>query len=311
MPCQASSPRPAFDRRRASVFDAAQTLRLDLDHTGCLVSALHAGAANWERLGFSLTPVSRQRGAVPGREGFHPWATANRCVILRDTYLELIGVVDAAAFNPWARFIAKNEGLHILALRCRDAESAYAALSARTDALLPPVPRERILDVAGEPRVMCFRNIFSRDEIWPEARYLVIEHQTPDFLWQPRYQQHTNGACDLVAVTFVADDPPALIPRMQALGAHVISRDAGQVSARLPGRGTVHAMHSNAFAETYGHTPRSGMHAITVSFGELGTALDFLESRGVAVGTSRYGRWIGPRDTNGFIMHLVQDGGQS
>ena len=60
-------------------------------------------------------------------------------------------------------------------------DSAHASLSARTDALLPPVPRERILDVDGEPRAMRFRNIFSRDEIWPEARYLVIEHQTPEF----------------------------------------------------------------------------------------------------------------------------------
>ena len=138
---------------------------------------------------FSLTPVSRQRGAVPGREGFHPWATANRCVILRDTYLELIGVVDPAAFNPWAKFIAKNEGLHILALRCATRRLHTRFCPTRTDALLPPVPRERVLDVDGEPRTMRFRNIFSRDDVWPEARYLVIEHQTPEFLWQPRYQR--------------------------------------------------------------------------------------------------------------------------
>ena len=55
--------------------------KLDIDHVGCIVNAFDDGAANWERLGFSLTPVSRQRGAVPGREGVHPWATANRCVI--------------------------------------------------------------------------------------------------------------------------------------------------------------------------------------------------------------------------------------
>ena len=284
---------------------------LDLDHVGCIVNAFAAGAANWKKLGFSLTPVSRQRGAVPGREGFHPWATANRCVILRKTYLELIGVVDPAAFNPWARFIAKNEGLHILALRCRDAESAHAILSARTDALLPPVPRERILDVDGELRAMRFRNIFSRDEIWPEGRYLVIEHQTPDFLWQPRYQRHANGACDLVGVMFVADDTSTLIPRLDALGAAVVARDDAVISAQLPGRGAVHIMRSDAFAGAYGYAPHSGMHAITVSFQDLGRALDLFQDRGVAVKTSRYGQWIGPRDANGFVMHLVEDHGYS
>ena len=280
-------------------------LHLDLDHTGCIVNALDAGAARWERLGFQLTPVSRQRGAVPGREGFHPWATANRCVILRNTYLELIGVVDATAFNPWAKFIAKNEGLHILALRCRDADSAYAALSARTDALQPPVPRERMLDVAGEQRAMRFRNIFSRDEAWAEARYLVIEHQTPDFLWQPRYQQHANGACDLVAVTFVADDPSALLLRMQALGAEVVENGSG-FDARLPGRGSVQVMRSAAYTDAYGYKPHTGMHAMTVSFHDLAGALELLESRGVEVATSAHGRWIRPEDANGFVMRLVQ-----
>ncbi|MCW5605463.1 MAG: VOC family protein, partial [Burkholderiales bacterium] len=226
---------------------ASGVLRLDLDHIGCIVSALDAGAARWERLGYTLTPVSRQRGAVPGREGFHPWASANRCIILRNTYLELIGIVDPEAFNPWARFIAKGEGLHILALRCHDAESTYAALSARTDALLPPVPRERVLDVDGEPRTMRFRNIFSRDEAWPEARYLLIEHQTPDYVWQTRYQNHENGACDLVAVTLATENPRTLVPRVQALGATITAQNADTVSAMLPGSGLVHVMRSDEY----------------------------------------------------------------
>ena len=291
--------------------DATGLLRLDLDHCGCIANDLAAAAERWKRLGFTLTPVSRQRGAVPGREGFHPWATANRCVILRKTYLELIGTVDAKAYNPWSRFIEKNAGLHILALRCSDAEAAYAELSARTEALLPPVPRERMLDVDGEPRAMRFRNIFSRDEVWPEARYLVIEHQTPDYLWQPRYQQHENGACDLVAVTFVADDPSTLMPRLKALGAEGVTRDVGGLSARLPGRGTVHVMHSDAWAEAYGHPLHSGLHAMTVSFHDLDRALALLASRGVGVGSSPRGAWIAPHDTNGFVMHLIQDSAHS
>lgn len=290
---------------------AAHALQLDLDHVGCIVNAFDTGAEQWERLGFRLAPVSRQRGAVPGREEFHPWATANRCVIMRDTYLELIGVVDAAAFNPWARFIAKNEGLHIMALRCSDAETAHAVLSTRTDALQPPVPRERVLDVDGEPRAMRFRNIFSRDELWPEARYLVIEHQTPEFLWQPRYQQHENGACDLVAVAFVADVPSALIPRLDALGADIVEQDAERICAKLPGRGAVHVMRNKVFSAAYGFEPHSGMHAITVSFRDLGHALALFKSRGVAVEHSRYGPWIGPRDANGFVMHLAEDNGHS
>lgn len=290
---------------------AAPLPALDLDHVGCIVNAFADGAARWEQLGFQLTPVSRQRGAVPGHEGFHPWATANRCVILRDTYLELIGVVDAAAFNPWARFIAKNEGLHILALRCRDAVSAHAVLSARTDALLPPVERERILDVDGEPRTMRFRNIFSRDEIWPEARYLVIEHQTPEFLWQPRFQRHANGAINLVAVTFVADDAASLKPRLAAFGAAIVSEDDTAITAQLPGRGSINIMSGALFAKTYGHEPRGGLQSITVSCHDLAQTLEFFKNRGIQVAASRDGAWIAARDANGFVLQLVQDNGVS
>lgn len=283
--------------------------RLDLDHIGCIVNDLAAGAAKWERLGFTLTPRSKQRGAVPQREGFHPWATANRCAIFGNTYLELIGVIDAAAYNPWARFIGKNEGLHILALRCDDANAAHEALSSRTDALAPPVPRERVLDVAGEARTMRFRNIFSRDEIWPEARYLLIEHQTPDYLWQPRYQHHENGATELVDVTLVAQKPRALLSRFETLGAGCEERADGSLAAKLPGRGHLYIVSATAFAQAYGYLPeaRSALHALTVGFRDLARTLALLASRGVRVRESARGHWLGPEDANGFVMHLVQE----
>ena len=280
--------------------------KLALDHCGCIVQDLAHGAAKWERLGFTLTPISRQRGALPGREGFHPWATANRCAILGNTYLELIGTVDAAAFNPWAKFLSKNEGVHIFALRCESADRAYAALAERTDALLPPVPRERVLDVDGEPRTMRFRNIFSRDERWPEARYLVIEHQTPEYLWQRRYQSHENGARDLIAVTMVAENPTTLLPRMTALGAALDKRDADGFTARLPGGGSVRVLASDVYAERYGYEPepRSAVHAMTVSVENLGRALKLLDDRGVQVNASRNEHWIAPDDANGCVIHL-------
>lgn len=285
---------------------------LALDHCACIVQNLAAGAARWERLGFTLTPKSRQRGAVAGRHGMHSWATANRCAILGHSYLELVGVVDPLAFNPWAQFIARNEGLHILALRTENADAAYAALSARTDALQPPVPRERTVDVDGEPRVMRFRNIFSRDAQWPEARYIVIEHQTPAYLWQPRYMQHDNGACDLVDVTFVADDPSSLSPRLQALGAVSPAPHAEGFSASLPGRGTLHVMRGDAFADAFGYLPsnRPAMHAMTVSFRDLDRALDLLAQRGIPVERSARGHSLAPEVTNGFVMRLVAAGEQ-
>ena len=150
-----------------------------------------------------------------------------------------------------------------------------------------------------------------RDCAWPEARYLVIEHQTPEYLWQPRYQHHPNGACDLVAVTFVADHPAMLIPRLAALGAIIVGQDHASISAKFPGRGSVNVISSALFAEMYGYAAHSGLQAITLSFHDLGQALELFKNRGIAVTSSRDRQWIAPRDANGFVMHLIEDHGHS
>lgn len=261
---------------------------LSLDHVGAIATDLAAAAARWERLGFSLSPLSRQRGAVPGQTGMHPWATANRCAVFQRGYLELIGVVDSAAFNPWRRFLGRFEGLHLVALRCSNADAAYAALKARAAFLDPPVARERNLDYRGETRTMRFRNIFSRDAECPEGRYIVIEHQTPELLWQPELMHHENGALALLDAELVADDPAA--------------------SARIAALGDpIRVVAPDRFAQRYGWTPAiPAFGAITIGFAHLPTTLEFLARRGIEPCRSGADVWLPPALANGFVMRLVQ-----
>jgi hypothetical protein len=264
--------------------------RLTLDHLGCIAIDLDTVATAWERLGFRLCPRSPQRGAVPGREGMHPWATSNRCALFQRGYLELIGVTWPAAFNPWASFIARGPGLHILALRCDTADTTYGALAAHAPFLQPPVQREREVDVEGRPRTMRFRNIFSRDADCPEGRYIVIEHQTPDYLWQPRYLEHENGAVALLSATFVAPDPQPVVARLRALG-----NPEG-----------VAVVDADTFAARHGWRPARlpGLHALEVGVQHLPQALALLESRGVPFTLVDGTAWIGPSVAGGFSMGL-------
>ena len=183
-----------------------------LDHHGTIVLDLRQGrrgGSTW----VALSPVSRQRGAVPGRDG----KPVGHRQPLRDPAARPTS--NSSASSIPRRSTRGRGSSHATRActcsrcACRMRTRATRQLSARTDTLLAPVQRERMLDVDGEPRTMRFRNIFSRDESWTEARYIVIEHQTPEYLWQPRYQPHPNGACELVAVTFVADDPTTLTSR--------------------------------------------------------------------------------------------------
>lgn len=261
---------------------------ISLDHVGAIARDLTLAAARWERLGFTLSPVSRQRGTVPGETGMHPWATANRCAIFQRGYLELIGVVDPAAFNPWTRFVERFEGLHLLAFRCGEADAAYARLKDKAAFLVPPVERERKLVYRGEERTMRFRNIFSRDSECPEGRYIVIEHQTPELLWQPELMAHENGALGLQAATLVADD--------EAVRARIAALD-NLVAVERPGD----------FARRYGWAPAApSLAAITVSFLDLDKTLSLLGARGIDLCRSGGEVWLPPPVTNGFVMRLVQ-----
>ena len=261
-----------------------------LDHTGQMRADLDAGAAAWERLGFVLSPETPQQGAVPGESGLQPWATANRCALFHRGYLELIGLRAPDRFNPWTRFMARHEGIHIAAFRCDSADEAWPGMAAQGFA--PPVQRARSTP-AGEMR---FRNIFSEDARWPEGRIIVIEHQTPEVLWRPELLEHPNGALALRACLFVSDLPDNLAARLGAFGADPAS---------------CAVLSDDAFAEMF---PGEAAPAVScmaghvIAFADLDRAIRLIEGNGVAVGRDRMGRaFIGRGDNNGAVMVLIED----
>ena len=69
----------------------------------------------------------------------------------------------------------------------------------------------------GGEMEMRFRNIFSRDSAWPQGRFIVIEHQTPDALWRPEFTMHANGAQALVEAAFTAPEPEPTVRRLERL----------------------------------------------------------------------------------------------
>lgn len=290
------------------VHDRAEGLRGRLDHAGVIVNDLASGARLWESLGFLLSPESRQRGRLPGRDETGPWATANRCAIFEDGYLELIGIVEPDAYNPWQDFLARREGVHILALRVESADQTWAALQREgmgtdatlADAFTPPVQRERSLDVAGETRTMRFRNVFSRDEACPEARLILIEHQTPEYLWQPRYLRHPNGARGLAGLFFCcdlsgADDPAHPCGRLITLtGARIEERSALAIHLRTPAGHDFHVLSPEGFGRRFGQTP-------VAAPAYLGAAIRFDDCAQAAGMMARAGALIERRDRDWLV----------
>ena len=75
-----------------------------IDHAVVVVKDLDAAAANWKRLGFTISP----RGTHSAHMG-----TGNYTIMLGEDYIELLGVLDATEHNaPSRAFLDRNRRRH-------------------------------------------------------------------------------------------------------------------------------------------------------------------------------------------------------
>jgi hypothetical protein len=158
------------------------SLRLPVDHVVIPVVDLATAGQAFEDAGFHVTPQTRHSPAM---------GTANRCVMLDATYIELIGIVAETAANAtWRQRLETGPGIGGLAFRSVDTEATAAEL--------------RKLKIRAET----IRH-FSRQTDEGELRFSVIridpvetpglqclfcQHHTQELLWRPGLLRHPNGA---------------------------------------------------------------------------------------------------------------------
>src|SRR6056297_752380 len=174
---------------------------MDLDHAAVVVADLARGSAAFARLGFALTPRGLHRGPLPPDGRIGAWGSGNHCAMLRQGYLEVLGVADPAGHKPHLeRRLARYEGLHLIAFGTPDAAADAAALPG----VQPPQDLSRAVPLAGGGEGIARFGIANLDaEAYPEADFILIEQRTPELLWQPALLDHPNGALALAGVTLL------------------------------------------------------------------------------------------------------------
>ena len=184
------------------------SLATGLDHVGIAVHNLDAAAAEFEALGFQVTPLAPH---LPGG------ITGNRCVMLGQGYLELLAVIDPAGRSATVeKFLARYQGIHVISLATDDAEAAGKRLGREM------IRSERPTD-AGTAR---FARVALTD-LTP--RLQLIQHLTPDLVWRTVDCVHPNGAQALVSVVMTAESP--------AHAAADLARTAGRILVPDPDGG--------------------------------------------------------------------------
>ncbi|WP_221350373.1 VOC family protein [Streptomyces beigongshangae] len=179
-----------------------------IHHTGVLTRDLDGLERAYASFGFTLSPRSRHLLAGRPGEAPVPGCTANRCALFGGSYIELLGIVEESAPDPWhtKAMADEYEGFRLINLDTGDAEATHRSLAGaglRTSGVLD---LERDVDTEEGPRTVRARAVHLEPRSTPEGYVGIAQHLTRRYVHQPRYLSHPNGARGLGAVLIVAAD---------------------------------------------------------------------------------------------------------
>lgn len=184
-----------------------------VDHLGHFVPDMEAAHGELTRLGFVQTPYVLH--AFTDADGNRrPMGTANRCVMLREGYLEVLTVTDESTPTGarTRRQLDRYTGVHIVAMTDPDAVARRERQAAAGFHPEQPTPLKRPVPVltpdgretgSGEAAFTVIKN---PESDMPEGRVQVLSHHTEDLVWQEAWMRHENGIVALRDVVIVPAD---------------------------------------------------------------------------------------------------------
>jgi hypothetical protein len=291
------------------------TFDLRLDHLGLATRNLESARRAFERLGFTLSPRSMHAGSSEAGGPVVPWGSGNHCAMFENGYLELLGLVDASLPSNVKQMVARYEGLHIVALACASADETYRHALASGVAAREPITLERdaSFGVDGNAtRRAGFRNVYLDPIAYPEARFILIEHRTPDVLWQPHLLGHANGATGLDAVYLVSADVVDTVRRFTVLFGQ--PRQVGESQRFELPRGSLWVTSEKtmrAAAPVYDNAPIHPVAAASIRVKSLPDLEQLLEknsvrfSRGTTLCGTQPCLWVGSAQAEHAVLQFI------
>ena len=159
------------------------------------VADLDQAAADFERLGFTLTPRGR-----------HTMGSENHCAMFASDYFELLAVpTDHPVTRYYSDFLASGDGLAALALKTDDAAGFHAEMAASGIKAAPPVDFSRPVVLPEGVRDAAFRITQLDIGETPGGRTFACQHFTREVVWRPEYEHHANGAIGLQSISVLSD----------------------------------------------------------------------------------------------------------
>jgi catechol 2,3-dioxygenase-like lactoylglutathione lyase family enzyme len=192
-------------------------------HLGLVTRDLAGAVTKYEKLGFIFTPLSFPEFPLSPGEAPQPVGVANRNAIFRNSYLEMLGIVDAARWasistsqrGPFDidRPLQRYQGLHIMHFGTEHLDEVRARLVKDGLGPSPIRPFQRVVETPTGSALMRARCLSFAPGTNPEALFQIVQHETPELALQPRFMAHPNGAFALSEAILCVDDPEEVASR--------------------------------------------------------------------------------------------------
>ncbi len=212
-----------------------QTDTLDiLHHVGVINANLDQLAACYEKLGFTLTPVSMPR--IPLTAGGKPelLGAGNRCAMFRKNYLELLGVIDADRWKQITRVqrgpfdievpLHRYAGLHVMHFGTDHIEQVRERLKAQGTPCSDIRLFQRDVQTPDGEQTMRARSMHFPPGSDPEALIQIAQHDTPELIFQPRYMDHANGATGITGIMICVQQAAEYAAKYERYTGHTFTR---------------------------------------------------------------------------------------
>ena len=228
---------------------------LTVDHIAHYVPEIGAATAAFSALGYTVTPFSAQSHRVEPGGPLVPAGTANRCVMLREGYLEILTPThDTANARQLQAAIARYIGVHLIAFGTQAPEADFARLQAGGFAPLPPVALQRQTTTATGEATARFTVVRVAPAAMAEGRIQFCQHHTPGVVWQPRWLSHANHAVGLAGVLICVADAAAAAQRYARFSGLPVVQ-SGNAWRLDSARGYLLFFDADTLRQTWGITP--------------------------------------------------------
>jgi len=241
-----------------------------VNHVGLAVRDLDAASALYERLGFTLTPLSMHKGSMKPGEPEVPYGTGNRCAVFGKNYLEILAHVDKTRFDfGMGDFLCRHEGAHIICFGCNDATVVNDRVRAAGIGTSGVIPLQRDLGTPEGVRTAKFECVHFDRAATPEGLIQAAHHVTPQYIHQERYIHHPNGVVALSDVYLSVTDADAVESRYEKLAGRKAVRRGRRRVFELPQVSRVSIIDANDIASelpgsTYPQPPCLAGYAFAV-----------------------------------------------